>query len=37
MGEHAEMILEGIFCEVCGFFIDDHNEGIPRKCDDCKE
>lgn len=32
MGEIAEMMLEGILCEGCGTFIDEHGPGHPRYC-----
>lgn len=36
MGDIAEMILDGILCEVCGTYIEDLEEsGYPRKCEDC--
>lgn len=38
MGEIAEMMLEGILCQECGGFIDDHEaDGYPRSCKDCQE
>lgn len=37
MGEHAEMVLEGIFCETCGDFLDADPAGHPEQCDDCFE
>ncbi|WP_281281436.1 hypothetical protein [Paenibacillus dokdonensis] len=37
MGEVAEMILNGLLCEVCGCYIDDMEEpGYPRTCEDCE-
>lgn len=35
MGEFAEMIMSGIFCEGCGEFINAEPAGHPQKCDDC--
>jgi hypothetical protein len=36
MGEIAEMTLNGLLCEGCGSYMDDHEEpGYPRRCDDC--
>ena len=35
MGEIAEMILEGILCDVCGCYIGS-STGAPRTCGDCK-
>ena len=37
MGDMAEAILEGLFCEECGCLIDGEEPGYPRSCDDCKE
>jgi hypothetical protein len=37
MGEIAEMILEGILCQVCGEYIDDEPCGYPRTCEECKK
>ncbi len=36
MGEVAEMVLEGMLCEVCGSYIDGEESGYPRTCDDCE-
>lgn len=36
MGEIADDILEGAYCESCGEPFDDE-VGHPRKCDACKE
>ncbi len=36
MGEIANAMLEGLFCEECGQLIDGEQPGYPRKCDDCK-
>lgn len=35
MGEIAEMILEGVFCQKCGVAIGD-GVGFPRDCADCR-
>lgn len=35
MGDHAEMILNGILCESCGAFIDQIPKGYPCYCPDC--
>ncbi|KAA0956666.1 hypothetical protein FQ085_11790 [Planococcus sp. ANT_H30] len=37
MGEFADMILDGIFCESCGCFISANPKGQPLKCEDCFE
>ena len=34
MGEVAELVLEGIICEVCGIFVGEP-AGYPRTCDCC--
>ena len=37
MGEIADMMLEGVLCELCGEYIDDDMEaGFPRLCAGCK-
>ena len=36
MGDIADMILEGILCEICGTFLGDPI-GHPETCDDCDE
>lgn len=35
MGEIAEMMLEGILCDGCGAFIDEHPPGHTRSCANC--
>ncbi|WP_019377699.1 hypothetical protein [Virgibacillus halodenitrificans] len=38
MGEAAEMIINGLLCNVCGGYMEDFEEpGYPRTCEDCKE
>ena len=45
MGDIVDSILDGIFCEVCGFYLGDINKelygcinpGFPVKCENCKE
>ena len=32
MGEVAEMMIEGILCQMCGAYIDDDFGGFPRYC-----
>lgn len=36
MGEAAEMVLEGLLCEVCGAYVDGEEPGYPRKCENCE-
>ena len=37
MGEITEMILEGILCEICGTYLEDHEEKpYPHSCYDCE-
>jgi hypothetical protein len=37
MGDIAEMILEGLLCQVCGAYIEEGEaEGYPRSCSDCE-
>lgn len=36
MGEIADAMVEGLFCEECGAWIDGEEPGYPRKCDNCK-
>lgn len=36
MGEIADMMLNGLMCEGCGEFMEDHEEpGYPRRCAGC--
>jgi hypothetical protein len=47
MGDVAEMMLDGILCEICGVLMDDFCgdgvitedsiPGYPRQCEDCRE
>jgi hypothetical protein len=37
MGEIAEMMLNGFYCEQCGCLIDGEETGYPRKCEDCEK
>lgn len=37
MGEVAELVLEGVFCNQCGSTVDGRAVGYPRPCDDCAE
>lgn len=37
MGEIAEMILNGVLCDICGCLVDGEEVGYPRKCEDCEE
>lgn len=37
MGEHAELIGEGIFCCECGELIDVFPIGFPRQCEGCEK
>ncbi|WP_169736931.1 hypothetical protein [Sporolactobacillus terrae] len=37
MGEIAEMMLNGFYCEQCGCLIDGEETGYPRLCEDCAE
>lgn len=38
MGEIAEGLLSGFFCQVCGSYIDGEEPGFPRYCSPaCKE
>lgn len=36
MGEIAEMILEGILCEICGCYMEDDKE-YPHSCPACED
>lgn len=36
MGEIADAILDGDFCQICGEYIDDEGCGFPRTCDGCE-
>ncbi len=35
MGEMADDLIDGIFCEQCGEYLGDA-VGYPRTCDGCK-
>tara|TARA_B100000614_G_scaffold262909_1_gene300667 strand:+ start:169338 stop:169856 length:519 start_codon:yes stop_codon:yes gene_type:complete len=35
MGDMADAIIEGLFCEGCGQVIDGDSPGFPRKCNEC--
>jgi hypothetical protein len=42
VGDIAEMILEGILCQICGGLMEDVTEkspipGYPRTSEDCEE
>lgn len=36
MGDVAEMMVEGVLCEICGEFIGEA-VGHPRRCGGCKD
>lgn len=36
MGDMADMMVEGILCEICGEFLDGEAPGHPRRCASCK-
>ncbi len=33
----ADDILDGMFCQFCGEYLEDEAPGYPRSCKDCKE
>ncbi|MGG5376001.1 hypothetical protein IGI57_002508 [Enterococcus sp. DIV0213j] len=33
----VEDILDGLFCESCGSYIDGEAPGFPRYCEDCQK
>lgn len=35
MGEIAEGIINGFWCEICGMMVDGDEPGFPRTCDSC--
>lgn len=37
MGEIADAILEGDFCQICGVVMDEPGDGYPVTCEGCKE
>ena len=37
MGEIAEAMIDGLFCEQCGELIDGESVGYPRSCDQCSD
>lgn len=36
MGEHADAILNGDDCQVCGVPFEEAGDGFPRTCEGCK-
>lgn len=36
MGEWADSILDGVFCQVCGEYLGE-GDGFPTECESCKE
>lgn len=36
MGDIADAILGGLFCQVCGELIDEEEPGYPRTCEGCQ-
>ena len=36
MGDVADMVLEGLFCEGCGAFMGNEC-GYPRRCEECQK
>lgn len=36
MGEIADAMINGFYCEECGAFIDGKEPGYPRKCGSCQ-
>ena len=36
MGEIAEAMIEGLFCQYCGVLIDGDEPGYPRNCGSCR-
>lgn len=37
MGEITEAILEGLFCQICGGYLDGNEPGYPRTCEICEK
>lgn len=38
MGEIADMMINGLMCQYCGEFMEDHEEpGYPRSCGGCED
>ena len=37
MGEIADAVLSGFFCDICGVMVDGDEPGYPRLCGACKE
>ena len=35
MGEIADAMLSGLFCECCGVYMDGEEPGYPRRCNSC--
>lgn len=36
MGEMADALINGLFCQVCGDVIDGDEPGFPRTCEGCQ-
>lgn len=36
MGEIADAMISGLFCEQCGCYIDGEEPGYPRQCAGCQ-
>jgi hypothetical protein len=37
MGDIADAMLSGLFCEVCGEIMDGEEVGYPRRCEGCDD
>lgn len=37
MGEMADGMIDGLFCQECGDFIDGDEPGFPRTCENCDD
>lgn len=37
MGDVADMMINGLMCELCGVIVDGEEPGHPRQCEDCQE
>lgn len=37
MGEVADLVIDGILCQLCGTLVDGSATGYPRSCEDCEE
>lgn len=37
MGDIADAMIEGLFCQHCGTLVDGEEVGYPRSCEECQD